>query len=328
MTETLPTNVLPLLAEDIEAQGSACAHTLTKGDVVTQDQEAMPQSKSHGADATDSEACSADPSAKATELDWEALAPNGFYARFGKRACNLGLMCLVLPFALLLSIPITLVNWIQFRDLRQVLFCQPRIGLHGKTFSIYKFRTMREAPKDDFDSWGDGGDRLRVTPFGRLLRNTHLDELPQLLNILLGEMDIIGPRPEMVEIDRWACSHVPNFRTRNALLPGITGYAQITQGYAGKDDAAYAQKLSGDEYYRLHMTFLFDVVILLRTGVWMLRGRGWRFAPDAVAQAKQETPLMAAEIQEPVTDGESQPKRTGARRNRKHSKGLQETSAA
>jgi len=207
---------------------------------------------------------------------WAKLEPRGFYARYGKRALNLALLCLVGPAALVLALPIAVVNWIQFGRIGRILYCQPRVGRRGRVFSIYKFRTMREAPGDAYDSWSQGQDRLRVTRFGRLLRNTHLDELPQLLNILRGEMDFVGPRPEMVEIHRWACEHVPGFPKRNALLPGITGYAQITQGYAGKDAAAYAKKLAGDELYRRRLGLGLDLLILLRTGVWMIRGRGWR----------------------------------------------------
>ena len=240
------------------------------------------------------------------EPDWMAWEPRGFYATYGKRAFNLVLLCLVLPFALAVCLPIALVNWIQFGNLQQVLYCQPRVGRRGRTFAIYKFRTMREAPQDAYDSWSQGQDRLRVTRFGRLLRNTHLDELPQLLNILRGEMDFIGPRPEMVEIDRWACANVPGFRRRNALVPGITGYAQITQGYAGKDAAAYAKKLAGDELYRRRLSFGLDLEILLRTGVWMLRGRGWRFSPPRGSEARRAA--------QPKTDDQAD--------------GLSETSAA
>ncbi len=207
----------------------------------------------------------------------ELQAPRGAYARWGKRALNLSLLIVTLPLALALAFPIALVNWFIFGDVRRILYCQPRVGYRGKVFSIFKFRTMRQASGDAFDSWKEGHDRLRVTRFGRLLRNTHLDELPQLLNVLRGEMDFIGPRPEMIEIDQWASAHVPGFADRNVVLPGITGLAQITQGYTGMDEDAYGLKLSADRYYCQHLSLRLDLEILFRTGLWMIRGRGWRW---------------------------------------------------
>lgn len=208
-------------------------------------------------------------------VDWERLDPRGWYPIIGKRALTVLLLVLALPFAVLLCVPIALVNWAIFRDRRRILYHQPRVGYHGRIFSIVKFRTMRETSQDAFDSWKDGQERLRVTPFGRLLRNTHLDELPQLLNILRGEMDFIGPRPEMIEIYLWACENVPHFRHRHCVLPGITGFAQITQGYVGLDQKGYGEKLAADLNYIERMSLRFDLVVLFRTAVWMLRGRGW-----------------------------------------------------
>ncbi len=214
-------------------------------------------------------------------FDWGALEPQGFYARCGRRILNAALLVVTMPLALVLAFPIGLVNWMIFRSARRILFKQPRIGHQGRVFWIYKFRTMREAANGDFSSWKKGQDRLRVTRFGRFLRNTHLDELPQFINIIRGEMDFIGPRPEMIEIDRWACERIERFRERNALLPGITGYAQITQGYAGMDETGYDCKLVKDLYYKNRLSLRLDLLILFRTLVWMLRGRGWQHRPAA-----------------------------------------------
>jgi len=180
---------------------------------------------------------------------------------------------------LLLAFPIALANWIQFRSARRILFRQERVGLDGRVFWILKFRTMRECRSSSFDSWGRGLDRLRVTAFGRFLRNTHLDELPQLWNILCGEMDFIGPRPEMVEIHAWACEHVPAFAERTAVLPGVTGLAQVIQGYASRDDEQYRRKLALDRRYIERRSFRLDLEILARTALWMARGRGWQQVP-------------------------------------------------
>jgi len=217
----------------------------------------------------------ADPDAW-TEARWRRLEPRGSYPRLGRRILVLGLCVASLPVIAALASVIAVVNWTIFGRAREILFRQPRVGHRGRVFWIYKFRTMRETHASDFDSWSNGHDGLRVTGFGRLLRNTHLDELPQLINILRGEMDFIGPRPEMLEIDRWACERIPGFRARNALRPGITGWAQITQGYAGKDEADYAAKLAADLHYTQNVSLRMDLEILFRTCLWMLRGRGWR----------------------------------------------------
>ena len=213
---------------------------------------------------------------EAVEPDWNLIQPKSFYARRGKRMGSLALLLVTLPLALLLALPIALVNWALFRDYRRILFEQERVGRRGQTFHIYKFRTMREAPDTGFASWKDESDRLRVTGFGRFLRNTHLDELPQLFNVLRGDMDFIGPRPEMVEIDGWAVQRIDGFRERNALAPGITGLAQITHGYAGMDPEAYRKKLAADLEYKDRLSLRLDLAILVRTVAWMLRGRGWR----------------------------------------------------
>jgi lipopolysaccharide/colanic/teichoic acid biosynthesis glycosyltransferase len=212
-------------------------------------------------------------------LDWEGLEPRGFYARRGRVLLRLFLLVATLLPALAIGLPIFLVNACLFRSPRLAFYSQPRTGHRGRVFRILKFRTMRPSPCGDFDSWGRGLDPLRVTRFGRFLRNTHLDELPQLWNIWRGEMDFIGPRPEMIEVQRWACERLPRFPERCALLPGVTGLAQVTQGYAGKDARAYAQKLAADQHYRRRLSFALDLEILLRTALWLLGARGLRRSP-------------------------------------------------
>ncbi len=203
------------------------------------------------------------------------LPPSTWYRRHGCRWLNLALVMLTLPLALLITLPIALVNWAVFRDFRQILFRQPRVGYRGAVFSMYKFRTMAECSGEEFESWKDGADALRVTRFGRLLRNSHLDELPQFLNVLRGDMVFIGPRPEMVPIENWARETIPDFEFRMALKPGITGFAQVTQGYAGMDEEAYRSKRDADAHYRKSRGLAMDLWILIATGFWMLRGKGW-----------------------------------------------------
>jgi lipopolysaccharide/colanic/teichoic acid biosynthesis glycosyltransferase len=194
------------------------------------------------------------------------------------------LACLCLPAALALALPIALVNAVLHGSVARVLFAQPRVGRRGRVFVLYKFRTMRD---------GAGQDRERVTRFGRFLRNTHLDELPQLWNVLRGEMALIGPRPEMVSTELWAARRCPGFSERLALRPGITGLAQITQGYAQDGDlVAYRAKLELNRRYGATLSFAGDCRILLGTLVWMLRGRGWRASP-ASACAQSAPPASA-----------------------------------
>ncbi len=221
------------------------------------------------------------------------------YSRGGKRALSVALILVTLPAALAIALPIVLVNALIFRDLRRVFFLQERIGRGGKPFRIVKFRTMREVQREaHFQSWCNGDDCLRVTRFGRLLRNTHLDELPQLLNVLRGDMDLIGPRPEMVEVHRWACSVVPGFEHRTEVRPGITGLAQITQGYVTQDALDYRRKLAIDLRYVRSVSLGRDLAIVLRTALWMLGGKGWRpasgehLADDSPApsETKRKTP--------------------------------------
>lgn len=218
-------------------------------------------------------------------VDWDALEPRSSYARVGRPLVHAALLVVTLVPIVVIGALVGLVNLAYFRDPRAVFFVQPRVGRRGRVFQLYKFRTMRDAKEGAHASWASGGDAARVTRFGRFLRNSHLDELPQILNILRGEMCFIGPRPEMVEVERWAEENLPGFGARLVLTPGITGYAQITQGYTGKEIDAYARKLELNELYRAELSLRTDLAILARTAVWMLRGRGWQWRSARAASA-------------------------------------------
>lgn len=209
-----------------------------------------------------------------TDPQWAALEPRGAYMRLGRPLLRLTLLGVCLPVALVLALPIALVNALHFGGPRGVLFRQQRVGRHGCIFWILKFRTMRGSDGER-DTWRAGDDHARVTRFGCFLRNTHLDELPQLVNILRGEMDFIGPRPEMVAIDEWARTRIPRFHERYAVRPGLTGLAQVTQGYAPREEHAYRRKLALDRCSLACASLAHDLDILARTALWMLRGRGW-----------------------------------------------------
>lgn len=193
---------------------------------------------------------------------------------------------MLLPAGLVLAVPIAVVNAILHRG--QPFFAQTRVGQHGREFRIWKFRTMKSPTSrlpatnvaeprlgahaeeaNAFERWsaGDG----QVTRFGRWLRDTHLDELPQLWNVLVGDMDLVGPRPEMVAVHRWAESEIPEFSERDIVRPGLTGLAQITLGYAGRDVEAYRAKLEVDLEYLARPSLWRDLALVGRTGWWLFR---------------------------------------------------------
>jgi len=218
------------------------------------------------------------------EASWVSLEPVSFYSRYGRRLFDLALLATFGLPALALGLAVALVNLVQFRSVSKIFFVQERVGYRGQVFAIIKFRTMSEARGDHYTSWGSGAESKRVTRFGRLLRNTHLDELPQLINVLRGDMAFVGPRPEMIEIEDWAAEAVEGFTTRLAVPPGITGYAQITQGYTGHDVKAYEEKFRVADWYRRSQSLALDLKIVGLTLVWMIRGRGWQWQNSALAK--------------------------------------------
>jgi lipopolysaccharide/colanic/teichoic acid biosynthesis glycosyltransferase len=143
-----------------------------------------------------------------------------------------------------------------------MLFVQERVGRHGKNFSIYKFRTMRE-DSEDSSNWTVSTDP-RVTTFGRLLRASHLDELPQVFNILRGDLSLVGPRPEQPRYVAELQEKLPFYNMRHIVRPGLTGWAQVKYGYAGDEHDAL-EKLQYDFHYLRRQSLLFDLRIVART---------------------------------------------------------------
>ena len=143
-----------------------------------------------------------------------------------------------------------------------VIYRQPRPGLHGRTFDIYKFRTMVDAT----DANGEPlPNRLRITPVGRFLRRTSLDELPELVNVLRGEMSLVGPRPlRTFYLDRYT----PEQARRHDVLPGITGWAQIN----GRNTLTWDERLALDIWYVDHASVWLDLKILMQTFFALVRG--------------------------------------------------------
>lgn len=154
-----------------------------------------------------------------------------------------------------------------------VFYTQDRIGKGGKTFSVYKFRSMRTGAEEDSAVWSQPGDP-RITRVGRILRATHVDEFPQFLNILRGEMSAVGPRPERPEFLEELIAEIPFYTVRHAVRPGMAGWALVNHGYGSTVRDAQL-KLQYDLYYIKHQSVWLDVVIILKTVLHSvgLRGR-------------------------------------------------------
>jgi Undecaprenyl-phosphate glucose phosphotransferase len=145
-----------------------------------------------------------------------------------------------------------------------VFFVQERVGLNGKPFLMYKFRTMRCAPQSQSDTqWTTSGDSRR-TALGRLLRKTSIDELPQFINVLKGEMSVVGPRPERPHFVHKFLNEVAKYNSRHALKVGITGWAQVN-GWRG--DTSIEKRVEYDLYYLQNWSFKFDLQIIAMTVV-------------------------------------------------------------
>jgi exopolysaccharide biosynthesis polyprenyl glycosylphosphotransferase len=152
-----------------------------------------------------------------------------------------------------------------------IFYRQTRVGRDHHEFTIYKFRTM-EDDQDAATDWTTHDDP-RVTPFGNLLRRTHLDELPQVVNILKGDLSIVGPRPEQPRYVAELTTKLPFYEFRHSVRPGLTGWAQVKYGYAG-DETDAREKLQYDFYYLGHQSLRFDLVITGRTIRTIIGGDG------------------------------------------------------
>lgn len=151
-----------------------------------------------------------------------------------------------------------------------VIFKQERVGLNRRVFHIYKFRTMVNRTLNDADErWTVKNDK-RVTGVGRILRRTSLDELPQFINVLKGDMSIVGPRPERPHFVNQFKEEVPRYMIKHHVRPGITGFAQ-SNGYRG--DTSIRDRIDYDVYYLENWTFLFDIKIILKTVLYGFRDR-------------------------------------------------------
>ncbi len=210
-----------------------------------------------------------------SENSFGSLLP-GLGYRGVKRVIDIAASVVVLPVLILPLLGVALL--VRVSSPGPVLFRQRRMGYRGVPFHVLKFRTMRQQVP------GTGKDELRqsaitldgdarVTRIGRFLRRSRIDELPQIINILRGEMSWIGPRPEAMSLSDWYDSELPFYTYRHIVRPGITGWAQVNQGHvAGLDDVHV--KLHYDFYYIKFFSFWLDLLISLRTVGIMLTGFG------------------------------------------------------
>jgi lipopolysaccharide/colanic/teichoic acid biosynthesis glycosyltransferase len=156
-----------------------------------------------------------------------------------------------------------------------VLYRQERVGAHGKCFNVIKFRSMRmDAERDGVALWATQND-TRVTRVGRVIRKARLDELPQLWNVLRGDMSIVGPRPERPQFVDDFNGRISYYHLRHCVKPGLTGWAQLRYPYGSSAKDA-AEKLKFDLFYVKNHNFVFDLTILVQTCEVVLFGRGAR----------------------------------------------------
>jgi lipopolysaccharide/colanic/teichoic acid biosynthesis glycosyltransferase len=179
---------------------------------------------------------------------------------------------LILVVPLLVTLAITVVGNLA-GNRGPLLYRQPRVGKGGVEFTIYKLRTMRPGGSADATSDWTARDDPRVTPFGRVLRRTHLDELPQVLNIVRGDLSIVGPRPEQPRYVHELTDKLPFYGLRHLVRPGLTGWAQVKYGYAG-NDADALEKLQYEFFYLRRQSLVLDLRIIGRTARSVVGGEG------------------------------------------------------
>jgi sugar transferase (PEP-CTERM system associated) len=181
------------------------------------------------------------------------------------------LLVLAAPVMILTTLAILLESGLG----QPVLYRQERVGEGGRVFKVLKFRSMRtDAEKDGVARWATSNDD-RITRVGRFIRKVRIDELPQIFNVLRGDMSFVGPRPERPQFVEQLAREIPYFGLRHCVKPGITGWAQLRYAYgASVEDAA--EKLKYDLYYVKNSSLMFDIAILLQTVEVVLFGKGAR----------------------------------------------------
>ena len=212
-----------------------------------------------------------------SENAYGTLDPNSAYLVM-KRLGDFIVASALLPFVLAMIVIFGIA--IRLDSPGPALFRQTRIGYRGVPFKMWKLRTMRTEVPFAAQSTAPAGtvvmhDEARITAIGRWLRRTRLDEVPQIINVLRGEMSLIGPRPEAVALSQWYQAEIPFYRYRHVVRPGISGWAQVNQGHVDNIDEVL-KKLSYDFYYISRFTFWIDMLIVVRTFKTIVTGYGSR----------------------------------------------------
>ena len=209
----------------------------------------------------------------------ESLTPSalifgdGFRVSRAQLALKRAMSVVIASVALLVTAPLIalIALAIKLESRGPVFFIQERIGLGGRPFRLIKFRTMRQAERGADGIW-QRDNASRVTRFGAVLRRYRLDELPQCVNILKGDMSLVGPRPEMVSNVATFSAVIPFYNLRHEVRPGLTGWAQVRAGYSMSTEEV-TRKLCYDLYYIKHLSLRFDLWILFDTVKFVLSGK-------------------------------------------------------
>lgn len=200
----------------------------------------------------------------------------GFRLKASHQVLHRIVSMIVSGIALLFLLPIlpVLAVLIRLSSAGPILYRQRRVGLRGREFTIFKFRTMHEGAEPCGAMWAKKNDE-RVTHLGRFMRKTRLDEIPQLWNVLRGDMGFVGPRPERPEFVEQLSKEIAYYDLRHVIRPGLTGWAQVRYQY-GATFAQSREKLEYDLYYVKHMSLSLDLLIMFETVKTILLGRGAR----------------------------------------------------
>ena len=246
--------LLPLLS-DMEMRDSRQVHSLSVWRLFEQHQERLPP------------VLFPDTLLSYDDLPWAAtFSVQAQLKRIADLLVAAVLLLLTAPFVLFAG----LLIWVEDRG--PILFAQQRSGWLGRPFTVYKLRTMTVQPADSPARWTLPGDQ-RITSVGSWLRRLRLDELPQLLNVLNGEMSLIGPRPERPELEEELEKRIPHYRKRHWMRPGLSGWAQVCAPYASSIEDSDL-KLSYDLYYLRNFSTWLDLVILFQTVKTVLKAGG------------------------------------------------------
>lgn len=205
------------------------------------------------------------------------------YKKYIKRCLDIILSIVLIPFFFLLILIIGPIIYIQ--DKGQIFYNGERLGKNGKIFKMYKFRTMKMNAKDIRNEDGstyNGENDPRVTKIGKILRKTSIDEIPQILNILKGDMSFIGPRPDLPEHIKL---YTQEEKKKLEIRPGITGYNQAYY----RNSIEWKERIKNDIYYINNVTFLFDLKILVKTILTVFKRKGVYIVKDEEKEKYAET---------------------------------------